>query len=226
MRRFVNKSKISSDKQGFLIILSAPSGCGKTTILSRLVKRHPDWVRSVSVTTRPKRLEEKEGRDYEFVTARKFEALKQGKEFLEWARIFDHQYGTLRKGVEEGVQKGRIVILTVDIQGNRSIRRAVGKRVSALSIFILPPSISILRERLEKRSMDSAEEIEKRIQRAEEEIKAAREYDATVINHDLDQTTHEIETLVSEFEKKLTSFMSQGQGGKGNGLHSARKAHA
>ena len=95
------------------------------------------------------------------------------------------------------------MILTVDIQGNRSIRRLLGRKTPSLSIFVLPPSISVLRERLEKRSTDSAEEIEKRIQKAEEEIRVAREYDATVINHDLDQTVHQIEALISEFKKKL-----------------------
>lgn len=204
-----------------MVVLSAPSGCGKTSILSRLLNRHPDWIRSVSVTTRPPRPEEKEGRDYEFVTGQKFQSLRQRGELLEWARIFQHFYGTRKKTVEAGVNEGRTVVLTVDIQGHRSIRRAAGRKIPAFSIFILPPSIPVLRERLEKRSTDSAEEIERRIQKAEEEIKAAREYDATVINHDLDQTTHEIEGLISEFEKKLRSKED-----KKHGLYSARKVGA
>lgn len=94
-----------------------------------------------------------------------------------------------------------MVFLAVDIQGSRKIRRALRGRAPVFSIFILPPSISALRERLEKRKTDSREEIEKRIQIAQEEIKAAREYDATVVNHDLNQTLHDIETLVDQFEK-------------------------
>lgn len=201
------------------MILSAPSGCGKTTILTHLLKRHADWIRSVSVTTRPPRPEEKRGRDYEFVSLREFQSLKRKKEFLEWAQIFGHDYGTRRKAVEEGVKKGKTVVLVVDIQGNRSLRRLLARRIPSFSIFVLPPSLSALRERLEKRSTDSEAEVEKRIRRAEEEIKVAQEYDATVINHDLDQTIHEIEALISEFKKDL-------RGGKEYGLHSTGKAHA
>ena len=185
------------------MILSAPSGCGKTTLLTRLLKRHSDWVRSVSVTTRPPRPEEKNGRDYEFVSLREFRMLERRGEFLEWERIFDHCYGTRWKPIEEKICKGQTVVLAVDIQGTRNIRRRLRLKIPCFSIFVLPPSIPALRERLEKRSTDSPEEIEKRIQRAEEEIKVAREYDRTVVNRDLDQTTHEIESLVSEFAKKL-----------------------
>lgn len=133
---------------------------------------------------------------------------------MEWARIFGQYYGTRKAFVERGLDEGRVVLLAIDIQGACSIRRILKKRIPHFSIFILPPSISILRERLEKRHTDSPVEIEKRIQRAEEEIKAARDYDATVINRDLDQTTHEIETLISDFGKKL-------KGEKEYALHSA-----
>lgn len=173
------------------------------------------------MTTRPPRPEEENRRDYEFVSSRKFQALKQKREFLEWVRIFGYDYGTLKKPVEEGAKKGQIVVLTVDIQGNRSIRKALKKKIPVFSVFILPPSIHVLRERLVKRNTDSIDQIEKRIYKAEEEIKAAREYDATVINHDLDQTTHEIEALVSKFEEKLVL-----KGGKKDGIHSTRKAYA
>ena len=202
MRKSANRFKISSEGKGLLAILSAPSGCGKTTLLARLLKRHPDWVRSISVTTRPPRPEEKDGRDYEFVSLREFRTLSRRAAFLEWARIFGHYYATPRKPVEEAVRKGRTVILAVDIQGTRSILRRAGGEIPCFSIFVLPPSIPALRERLEKRNTDSAGEIEKRIKRAEEEIKAAREYDRTVVNLDLAQTTHEIEGLISEFEKQ------------------------
>ena len=185
------------------MILSAPSGCGKTTLLDRLLKRHSDWIGSISVTTRPPRLGEKKGKDYQFVTLREFQSLKKRRQFLEWAKVFGSYYGTLKKVVEEGAEKGRTVVLTVDIQGARSIRRALKRRIPIFSIFVLPPSIRALRERLEKRSTDRPEEIEKRIQRAQEEIKVAKEYDVTVINRDLDQTVHEMEELITGFERKL-----------------------
>lgn len=122
---------------------------------------------------------------------------------MEWARVFGQYYGTRRKVIEEGIGKGRTAILTVDVQGARSLRKALEGKFPFLSIFVLPPSLSVLRERLEKRSTESPEEIERRIHRAEDEIKLAQEYDGTVINHDLDQTVHEIEAWVEEFEKKL-----------------------
>ncbi|MBI2166872.1 MAG: guanylate kinase [Candidatus Omnitrophica bacterium] len=186
-----------------MVVLSAPSGCGKTTLVTRLLKRHSRWIRSISVTTRPPRLGEKKGRDYEFVSRPRFQALKEKKQFLEWARVFGHSYGTRKRGVEEGIAGGETVLLAVDVQGHRKIRRFVGRKFPLLSLFILPPSISALRERLENRKTDSPEEIQKRIQVAQEEIKAAREYDATVINRDLDQTVHEIETLIEKFEETL-----------------------
>ena len=185
-----------------MLILSAPSGCGKTTILNRLLKRHSKWQRSVSVTTRPPRLDERRGKDYDFVTPGQFQSLKRRKQLLEWAKVFGQYYGTRKSVIEAGVQKGDVVLLAIDVQGHRKVRRAVKGKMSFFSIFILPPSISALRERLENRKTDSAEEIEKRIQVAQEEIKLATEYDATVINRDLDQTTHEIEALIDGFEKK------------------------
>lgn len=206
-------------KTGFLIILSAPSGAGKTTILTRLLKRHPDWVRSLSVTTRKPRLGEKSGRDYEFVTLHQFQSLKERHQFLEWAEVFGQYYGTRRGPVEEAVRQGKTAVLTIDIQGARTVRRVLEKKVPSLSIFVLPPSVAVLRERLHKRSTDSPLEIEKRIRKAEEEIKAAREYDGTVVNHDLDQTVHEIEALVEAFEKKL-------KGRKSDGIRPTRKIAA
>ena len=203
MKKSASRSKISSEKHGFLVLLSAPSGCGKTTILTRLLKRHSQWVRSISVTTRPSRLGERNGRDYEFVTGRQFEAMKKRGEFLEWAQIFGQSYGTPKSRIEEAVQKGRVVLLAVDVQGARNLRRSLSKKIPLLTIFVLPPSVQVLRERLEKRQTDSPEEIERRIERAQEEIKMAQEYDGTVINLDLDQTVHEIEEMISEFEKKL-----------------------
>lgn len=184
--------------------------------MTRLLKRHPQWARSVSVTTRVARLGEKDGRDYEFVTLQRFQTLKKKGEFLEWARIFGQHYGTRRSRIEETVARGQTVLLAVDVQGARSLRRKAARKIPTLSLFILPPSISVLRDRLEKRKTDSPDEIEGRIERAQQEIKAAREYDGTVINHDLDQTVHQIEDMILEFRKKL-------EGGKNDGVHSAGK---
>lgn len=207
----MNKSKILSKKQGFLVILSAPSGCGKTSLANRLLKRHPEWRRSVSVTTRPPRPGEREGQDYHFVTLRQFQLLRRKRQFLEWARVFDYYYGTPRKVVDEAL-KGRVFLLVIDVQGSRKLRRVLKKKVPLLSIFVLPPSMPALRDRLAHRSTESPQEIERRIERARREIKAAKEYDGTVINHDLDQTVHEIEVLISDFQKKLQEKVQKKEG--------------
>lgn len=203
MRKSESKSKISSSSKGFLVILSAPSGCGKTTILTRLLQRHPEWVRSISVTTRSPRPGEKRGRDYRFVTPREFESLKRKQEFLEWARVFGECYGTPKGLVQKEIANRRTVLLAIDVQGTRKVRRALRGKAPFFSVFVLPPSVVVLRERLEGRKTESAEEIERRIRKAEEEIKAAKEYDATVINHDLGQTVREIEARIEKFEQQL-----------------------
>ena len=132
-----------------------------------------------------------------------YASLKKKGEFLESAEIFGNQYGTKKKFIEDAVRKGKAAVLTIDVEGARSVKKTLKGKIPFFSIFILPPSMSALRERLEGRSTDSPEEIEKRIQRAEEEIKEARDYHGTVINHDLDQTVHEIEDLIENFKKKL-----------------------
>lgn len=159
-------------------------------------------MRLITVTTRPPRIGEKNGVDYEFVTLRKFQVLKAKRQFLEWAKIFGQYYATLRSRVEEEVKKGKIVLLSVDVQGARNIRRRLNKRIPLFSIFVLPPSTQVLRDRLQKRATDSPDEIEKRIQRAQEEIKCAREYQGTVVNLDLVQSIHQIEEMISQFERR------------------------
>ena len=130
---------------------------------------------------------------------------------MEWARIFGQSYGTRRRFIEEEIGKGKTVILAIDIQGARSLRKVLEKKIPLFSIFILPPSTVVLRERLEKRHTDSAEEIEKRIERAEEEIKAAKEYNAAVINRDLAESIREIEALISGFRSHLNEKRREGE---------------
>jgi guanylate kinase len=155
------------------------------------------------VTTRSPRLGERAGKDYEFITLKEFESLQKREEFLEWARIFGQFYGTRWSPVERALKKGQKVILAIDIQGARSVRRALKGKAALFSIFVLPPSIQVLRDRLAGRKTDPPEEIEKRINRAQEEIKAAREYDCTVVNHDLEETVRDIEARIDAFEKKI-----------------------
>jgi len=186
--------------EGLLLVISAPSGCGKTTLVDRLLKRHQDWTRSISATTREARTGEKNGEDYLFVSRKQFEAMDAEGEFLESARIFESSYGTPKDYVLKQVKEGKLVLMAIDIQGMQKTRKVLPKGVTLLTLFILPPSMKVLRERLEGRKTETSEQIEQRIELAQEEIKAASLYDYTVVNQNLEQTVLEIETIVEKFQ--------------------------
>jgi guanylate kinase len=195
-------SKKVGSGQGVLVVMSAPSGCGKTSIVERLLKRHPDWVRSISATTRKPRVDEKNAQDYFFYARQDFEKKAHDGKMLEHAEIYGNLYGTPREFVEEQVSQGKIVVMTIDVQGTKQIMGAWGKKRSLLSIFILPPSVKVLRERLTGRNTESPEEIEKRIGIAQDEIKEAKLYDHTVINQNLDQAVLEVEEIILNASKQ------------------------
>ncbi|MFA7255052.1 MAG: guanylate kinase [Candidatus Omnitrophota bacterium] len=188
--------------QGILVVLSAPSGCGKTSIVERLLKRHPDWVRSISATTRKPRVDEKNAQDYFFYSRQDFERKVHDGKMLEHAEIYGNLYGTPREFVEDQVAQGKTVIMTIDVQGTKQIMESWGKKRPLLSIFILPPSVKVLRERLTGRKTESPEEIEKRIEIAQDEIKAAKLYHHTVINQNLDQAVLEVEEIILNVSKQ------------------------
>jgi len=188
--------------QGILVVLSAPSGCGKTSIVERLLKRHQDWVRSISATTRKARVDEKDAQDYFFYARPDFEKKVSEGKLLEHAEIYGNLYGTPREFVEEQIVRGKTVIMTIDVQGTKQIMDSWGRNRSLLSIFILPPSVKVLRERLTGRNTESPEEIEKRIEIAQDEIKAAKIYNHTVINQNLDQAVLEVEEIILNVSKQ------------------------
>lgn len=159
-------------------------------------------MRSISVTTRAPRFNEKDGVDYFFVDEPAFEKLKESDELLEYARVIDRSYGTPKKFVYDNLSRGKVVILEIDVQGAKKIRKVVDKSVPVLSVFVLPPSIKVLRERLEGRKTETPEQIQARIEVAQEEIKEAGAYDKTVVNQNLDQTVVEIEGLILDYTKK------------------------
>lgn len=207
MKKSESKFKTSSSEtagcsEGAVIVVSAPSGCGKTTVVDRLVMRHPDWVRSISVTTRSPRMGEKEGKDYFFVSSEVFGQMAARGEFLESAEVFGERYGTPREFVFDALKENRKVLLTVDIQGAQKVKAVLEGQVPLLSIFILPPSVKALRERLENRKTDSRDQIHQRIEAAQAEIKVASRYDSTVVNQNLDQTIAEFEELVENYLRK------------------------
>ncbi len=189
-------NKKTGSGQGILVVLSAPSGCGKTSIVERLLKRHQDWVRSISATTRKPRVDEKDAQDYFFHSKQDFEQKAREGKMLEHAAIYGNLYGTPRKFVEDQVSQGKTVVMTIDVQGAKQIMESWGKERPFLSIFVLPPSVKVLRERLTGRNTESPEEIEKRIEIAQDEIKAAKLYNHTVINQNLDQAVLEVEEII------------------------------
>lgn len=183
---------------GLVVIISSPSGGGKTTVVSELLKRHPDWVRSVSATTRAPRPGEKDGQDYFFLDEERFKTLFRDNGFLESAKVHMHRYGTPREFVEAQVLAKRVVFLTVDVQGAEQVKRLWHNPANLLSIFIMPISVDILRERLLRRNTETPEQVEVRLAAAKKEMEQAGFYDFTVYNHDLDQTVGEIEQLIDK----------------------------
>lgn len=154
------------------------------------------------MTTRSPRIGEKGGGDYYFVLASAFQKMNEGGELLESARVFDHYYGTPRAFVMEHLRSGKNVILTIDVQGMKKIKSALGSEAPLMTIFVLPPSLKVLRERLEGRKTESAEDIERRISAAQDEIKAATLYDFTVMNQSIEQTVAEIESFIEKKENE------------------------
>lgn len=175
-----------------LLVVSAPSGAGKTSLTRALLAADPDLVASVSYTTRPPRPGEVDGRDYHFIDTDRFLAMAAAGEFLEHARVFDHHYGTAGAAVLEQLKAGRDVILEIDWQGARQVRALAP---AAVGVFILPPSMEALRERLQARG-DPAAVIERRMRDALSEISHYGEYDYVVINGDFAQALDDLRAIV------------------------------
>ncbi len=175
-------------------MIAAPSGAGKTTLVHALIDRNPDFVFSVSYTTRPKRPNERHGRDYFFVTEDEFRRLDRQGEFLESARVFDNYYGTSRTQVESQLERGRNVVLEIDWQGARQVRAAMPE---CRSIFILPPSVAALEERLRSRRTDSEAVIARRLRDSLSDLSHWDEFDYVVINDDLERAIDELEGIAT-----------------------------
>lgn len=178
---------------GNLIIVSAPSGAGKTTIVSEVLKCAPRVRPSVSYTSRPARASEQAGVHYHFVARAEFEAMIAGGDFLEWAAVHGHLYGTSRRYVEQLRAAGDDVLLTIDVQGAAQTRQLFP---DAISVFILPPSCSTLLERLSKRGANSIEETQLRLRNARAEVAQYENFDYVIINDNLPQATAELAAII------------------------------
>jgi len=179
--------------KGSLFIVSAPSGAGKTTICKKIVAAMDNVKTSVSYTTRSPRQGEVDGEDYSFISEKKFRGMIQKGAFVEWAEVHGNLYGTSRKRLEKIINDGFNVILDIDTQGAEQIRKTYGNGVF---IFILPPSMTELRDRLEKRMSNSQEDMERRLKRASEEIRAYKMYDYVIINELLKSSLSKFESII------------------------------
>jgi guanylate kinase len=177
-----------------MLVLSSPSGAGKTT-LSRLLLAADSAVElSISVTTRPRRLSEVDGRDYHFIDQRKYDAMVRNGDLLEWATVFGYSYGTPREPVERALAAGRDVLFDIDWQGSQQLVKQCRSEVA--TIFILPPSLAELERRLRRRAEDTDEIIRKRMDKATDELAHWAEYDYVIVNHDLDQAFADVRTVL------------------------------
>jgi guanylate kinase len=190
----------------FPIVVSGPSGAGKTRLIQELLAAEPWLVPSISATSRPPRGEEKDGVHYHFQSREEFEALIAAGGLLEWARVYDHHYGTLRAPLEAHLAAGRGVVLNIDVQGGRQIRAV---RPDAVLIFLVPPSFDVLEQRLRGRGTDSEEEIRRRLANARGELAAAGEYDYLVVNDDLARAVGRVRHLL-EAERCRVGRLSGG----------------
>jgi guanylate kinase len=182
-------------RRGLLIVLSSPSGAGKSTISRMLIEADPHITMSVSATTRPKRPGEVEGRDYHFVDEAEFQRMVADGEFAEWAPVFDHHYGSPQAPIKAALREGRDVLFDIDWQGTQQLHAAMGEDL--VRVFILPPSMKELEHRLHERGTDSDEVIAGRMQRAAGEISHWAEYDYVLINEDMDACLADVRSILA-----------------------------
>ena len=188
-----------SDLKNLLIVISSPSGGGKTTLRNRLLEIFPNLHYSISCTTRKPRSGEIEGKDYHFISQKDFESKLKNEEFVEYAKVYDYFYGTPLSEIDVPIKEGKDVLLDVDTQGALAIR---GKREAVL-IFILPPSLEILKGRLYNRKTDTENEIGKRLREAYREFQMANRYDYLVINDHLEHTVEKIKSIILAEKHKI-----------------------
>jgi guanylate kinase len=179
--------------RGLLFIVSAPSGTGKTTLVEQLVQRISNLCLSRSYTSRPARAGEQDGVDYNFITRRRFEDMARAGEFLEWADVFGNYYGTCAADTERCLASGQDLVLVIDVQGARLVRRS---GIESIGIFVLPPSADILEQRLRGRSKDSEEAIRRRLEVACREVGEFAAYEYVVVNDELDSAVERLRAIV------------------------------
>ena len=196
-------------RRGLMLVLSSPSGAGKTTLARRLLDSDPGIVISVSATTRAMRPNEVEGRDYHFVTQARFEEMAKANEFFEHATVFEQRYGTPRQPVVDTLRVGGDVLFDIDWQGTQQLKERA--REDLVSVFVLPPSHDELERRLKTRAQDSDDVVAKRMAKAESEISHWPEYDYVIVNRDLDRALEQIKAILEAERARRTRLVGVGE---------------
>ena len=189
-------------RRGLMLVLSSPSGAGKTTLSRRLLSEYQDLMMSISVTPRPRRPSEREGVDYFFIDKIAFDLMRNRRQLLEHAKVFDHYYGTPGGPVEEALAAGKDILFDIDWQGAQQLKQE--KRDDLASIFILPPSTNELEQRLRSRAQDSDEVVARRMSKATDEISHWPEYDYVVVNHDIEKALAQVRAILTAERLKRT----------------------
>ncbi len=182
-----------------LFVFSAPSGCGKTTIAHEILRRHPDFIFSVSATTRPKRENETDGKDYFFLSPDEFRRRIDAGEFVEWEEFFGNRYGTLHSEIKRALAAGRSMVFDIDVKGGLSIKRLYA--ADAVTIFIDPPSLEVLRQRLINRGTEDNTQLDTRLKRAAMEMEEGKKFDIHVVNDVLATAVDDVDAII---QKALT----------------------
>ena len=192
--------------KGDLIVVSAPSGVGKTTLVKRLLRRVRELEFSISYTTRPPRRGERDGVDYHFITPGRFRRMIRNREFLEWAEVYSHNYGTRKLDLKRILRQGKDVLLDLDTQGAGTVRK---RMPGAISVFILPPAAPDLNRRLRGRGLDSADSMRQRYARAAGEIRQFPHYDYLIVNDRLDPALRSLEAVILSARCRLSRIRPQ-----------------
>lgn len=189
------------DYTGKVIVITAPSGAGKSTIVRKLLTQHPQFGFSISCTTRPKRENEVDGHDYYFISAEDFKRKIANNEFVEYEEVYEGTfYGTLKSEVERLWKERKAVLFDIDVKGALSLKKIYGE--NALTVFIAPPSFEVLKNRLTNRNTESAATLKKRLQRSEEELTYETKFDKAVVNGDFDIAYMNVKNIITNFWKK------------------------
>ncbi len=186
--------------KGLIIVLSAPSGAGKSSLCRLMMERRKNITYSISCTTRPRRTGEKEGIDYFFVTEKQFRAKVKKKAFVEWARVHGHYYGTPKSYLRKVINSGRDIVLDIDVQGGSSIRKMYPE---AVMVFIMTPSFRELERRLRARNQDTEAVIRFRLKNARKEVKELPRYDYLVVNDDLERAAGELDSIITAEHRRV-----------------------